>query len=400
MTVVNVILTIAACFGLWRLWRTTSGYGRASQIVAAGFLIRAFAGQALFWISWLELPIARSLQLGNGLWFFALDGAGYLRYAATLFAQQTYPSRTFVQVLAVFVAAFGNVASVAILLNCAAYLAMCALVVRMTRDTLVPLIALSFAPALILWSLQPLKDTYFLLLLTAMVFLCRRWLAAPRIPVAAAMLIVMYELAGVRWYAGVILWIAFAVFVIATRSRARTLALFVLLALAVRLGGATDIPSLERQPTTVVTEARKGFEASPGATTIVPATMPKTPAPALTTGFAAGFLPRFLGLVHIGGGRGLWFLAEIDTLAFDAVLVFAIVYSIRNRRRINALFVFVLLVFFALAGPMIYTVTNFGTLFRLRGMLYVLAALLPLTLSERAARAREDDAREPRDARQ
>jgi len=36
-----------------------------------------------------------------------------------------------------------------------------------------------------------------------------------------------------------------------------------------------------------------------------------------------------------------------------------------------------------LAGPMIYTVTNFGTLFRLRQMLYVIAAILPVTLAER-----------------
>ncbi|HWW59930.1 MAG TPA: hypothetical protein VN181_01055 [Thermoanaerobaculia bacterium] len=372
---------------------------RASRIVAAGFLIRAFAGQALFWISWLELPIARSLQLGNGLWFFALDGAGYMRYAASLSARQTYPSHAFVEVLALFVAVFGNVASVAILLNCAAYLAMCALVVRLphsreARDAgvLFPLAALSFAPALILWSLQPLKDTYFFLLMTAMVWLSKRWSEAPRVPIAAAMLIVMYELTGVRWYVGVIMWAAFAIFIITNRHRARTLLLFLLLATAVRLGGANDLPAIPRHgAATVVIDARRGFEATPGATTIAPATpsaaatAPPTPAAAVRIGFAAAFLPRFLGLVHIGGGRGLWVFAEIDTLAFDAVLVFAIVYSIRNRRRITPLFVFVLVVFVALAGPMIYTVTNFGTLFRLRGMLYVLAALLPLALAPRDA---------------
>jgi hypothetical protein len=35
----------------------------------------------------------------------------------------------------------------------------------------------------------------------------------------------------------------------------------------------------------------------------------------------------------------------------------------------------------ATALPMAYTVTNFGTLFRLREMIYVLAAVLPLTLA-------------------
>ena len=39
-----------------------------------------------------------------------------------------------------------------------------------------------------------------------------------------------------------------------------------------------------------------------------------------------------------------------------------------------------LLLFFLTAIPVIYVVNNFGTLFRLREMLYVMAALLPLTL--------------------
>ena len=44
------------------------------------------------------------------------------------------------------------------------------------------------------------------------------------------------------------------------------------------------------------------------------------------------------------------------------------------------------LVFVMLAGPMIYAVTNFGTLFRLRQMLYVIAAILPVTLAERVSK--------------
>jgi len=38
------------------------------------------------------------------------------------------------------------------------------------------------------------------------------------------------------------------------------------------------------------------------------------------------------------------------------------------------------LAFVMTAGPMLYTVNNFGTLFRLRLMVYFLAALLPITL--------------------
>jgi hypothetical protein len=41
----------------------------------------------------------------------------------------------------------------------------------------------------------------------------------------------------------------------------------------------------------------------------------------------------------------------------------------------------VLLVLIVTAVPMVYTVANFGTLFRLREMLYFLVAILPVTLA-------------------
>src|SRR6476659_2594123 len=80
----QILLTAIACAGLWRLWSWLDGRGKASLIISIGFLIRMLAGQILFWISWLRLPIARSLQLGNGFWFFATDGPGYLSYADEL----------------------------------------------------------------------------------------------------------------------------------------------------------------------------------------------------------------------------------------------------------------------------------------------------------------------------
>ena len=100
------------------------------------------------------------------------------------------------------------------------------------------------------------------------------------------------------------------------------------------------------------------------------------------------FLPRViaesLGIIRVGGGRGLWLFAEIDTIMFDLVLLYAIVFctrSLRSRRaRVTATFVLCVLVFVMTAGPMIYTVNNFGTLFRLRLMVYFLAAILPVML--------------------
>jgi hypothetical protein len=456
LALLQLVLTAAACFALWRLWRRVAGRGRASMIIAAGFVVRAFIAQALFWISWLGLPIGRSLQLGNGFWFFAIDGPGLLEYAnllaprgllAILFPDETYPSHFFVQVFTLFVAAFGGIASVAILLNCAAYLLTCALIIGMTvRDGRVSaagqfaLAALAFGPAAILWSLQPLKDTFFFLLIVAIVAVCRRWQgmwqgdvgAKARWQLSACALAILgltYAIGGMRWYVALIFWVAFAIFcvltVLSTHRRAwavvANLLLFLLLANAVRLGGRADIPTslgsvlnpktvATWRPSVVVAQigrTREGFEATKGATRILasrpvetsgPSLTPSPPKPSVQTffqriisGFAAMFLPhrvaQAFGLVRIGGGRGLWLFVELDTLVFDLVLLYAIVYCagtlIRSRAQVTPLFVLLLLMFVMLAGPMIYTVTNFGTLFRLRQMLYVIAAILPVTLAER-----------------
>ena len=50
-----------------------------------------------------------------------------------------------------------------------------------------------------------------------------------------------------------------------------------------------------------------------------------------------------------------------------------------------------ILVFAITAGPMIYTVNNFGTLFRLRQMLYVVAAVIPITLLKTSWMSNEEN---------
>jgi hypothetical protein len=614
IAVFQLLLATAACYGLWRLfvWSAAAMPPLAKRIVAAGFLIRALAGQALFWISWLRLPIARSLQIGDGIWLF-IDGWWYMSYArhlmhegvvATLtLTDARYPSRVFVQILTTCVALFGDMASVAIFLNCAAYLATCAILFRLrprgNGALLFALAAVAFGPGMIIWSLQPLKDTVFLLFIAALVYVCALWQERPRLSLAVAIVALAYALSSIRWYFGMVVWLALGVFFVVTALRtqrravliAAAVLLFAVIAQAVRLGGQEDIPIgireiLDPRPriaalwrpskaTQTVTNIRGGFERTAGATSIkpgralqpapapvlvakksapiakrapapppivepepvpttaapalataapapappvpepstpvpapepekpapvaaptptpetpapiakpksapVPAPAPATPQPApapvpvpekpapisalapepekpapitittpppapakpkpapehrrakpapvttttvhpppvtqsqptpppppparvplrrppepaapsfaarMISGVAAAFLPRVLGqalgLVSIGGGRGLWAFAELDTVAFDAVLLFAIVYIARTRPRITPLFVLVLLVFLGNAGPLIYTVTNFGTLFRLREMLYFLAALVPLTLAPR-----------------
>src|SRR5439155_21781861 len=84
LALLQLVLTAAACFALWRLWRRVAGRGRASVIIAAGFIVRASLAQALFWISWLGLPIGRSFQLGYGFWFFDLEGPVLFDYSITL----------------------------------------------------------------------------------------------------------------------------------------------------------------------------------------------------------------------------------------------------------------------------------------------------------------------------
>src|SRR5206468_7500143 len=76
--ILQVIFLVASCLGLFFLWRTARPSDRWLRlVVAAGFLGRAVSGQLLFWVSWARLPIARSLQLGDGLWLFAEDGLTY-----------------------------------------------------------------------------------------------------------------------------------------------------------------------------------------------------------------------------------------------------------------------------------------------------------------------------------
>jgi hypothetical protein len=512
--VLQALLAAAACFGLWRLCRAQP------RIVLAGFLVRALLGQALFWISYLRLPFARSLQLGDGFWFFAVDGPFYMGYASDLAARgaaamllhaQSYPSMFFVQLLSLCVVAFGSVASIALLLNCAAYLLTCTLIRRISpTQNKVALAAIAFSPASILFAMQPLKDALFMLLIVAMVAAFRRYedlwrdsaRPVPLLDCTLAMCAVLYALGGIRWYFSVIAWGSAAIFLIVTVLQARrkvwgffaSAMLLVLLAQAIRLGAPDLPPSFERllNPKTALewrpkasqehlATVQRGFDTTPGATTIAqggalaqsetapeepatetvaqvevaevkvpkvevaevkgakgetppqtesappaPAAAPTKPAPPpvtatvvavepsappdiapatpvaaqsawihlpksalrIVTGFTAMFLPRFvgesLGLIRVGGGRGLWLFAEMDTLVLDAVLLYAILSCARavlqRRAKLTATFVFCVLLFVMTAGPMVYTVNNFGTMFRLRLMLYCIAAILPITL--------------------
>jgi len=314
--ILQVVLTITACLALWRFARRFDRRDVTARIIVAGFLVRAFGAQLLFWISWLRLPLGRSLQIGNGLWFFAMDGDGYLRWANELLAKgakaivtidATYPSHVFVQLFTLCTAAFGVVASTAILLNCAAYLATCALILRVAppaaeRARAFAIAAVALGPASILWSLQPLKDTVFVLLITLLIALGHEWQAlwraAPRpsraITCIAALCVTVYAIAGTRWYVGAMSAAALFVFLplVANVARPRLVpsaaaaAVVFLVGSAFLIGGDGDIPPSLRHaldgsmllktrvetPANLLAATRRGFGSTPGATTISPGT--------------------------------------------------------------------------------------------------------------------------------
>lgn len=492
LAIVRVVLTAAAGYGLWRLWRSVAATDpRAKAIVGAGFLLRALVAQALFWISWLKLPIATSLQAGNGFWFFALDGPTYLEMVNNVLAKgplailnidAVYPSHVFIQLVAVCVMLFGGVAALAILVNCAAYLGTCAVILRLAGDGarvgvpgLFALTAVAFGPGAVLWSLQLLKDTVLIFLMVAIIAGYAYWQktgldardsglgtrASGRPAVIAGMAACYFGLAGIRWYFALVILAASVpcAAVVAWRSPRRIrVALVSALAIllfsqAIRFGGDSDVPRAIREVLALdpavlaewspigmantLTRVRIGFQNTSASTTIVAGSAlasessePVTPRKQtpferersvgaartnrgtagetpgdivadLGARFALFMFPRFIveptGIARVGGSRGLWLFAELDTMAFDLVLLVSMVLCWRSLRsaavQVTPLFVLLVLTCVLLLPPVLYTINNFGTLFRMRQMLYVLVALAPLSLALRAKPSAEAIAR-------
>jgi hypothetical protein len=172
------LLLVAFGIALFYLWRAAApSQPWLRWIVAAGFLARAIAGQALFWISWLHLPVLRSLQMGDGFWIFAQDGAFYFPQAlaaaekgwrAIVFYDRASASVSYVQLLSGMISLAGRAPSTGLLLNLFCYLGTIALLVRWSRAqpaastaTAIAIAAISLTPSVILWSLQPMKESCF-----------------------------------------------------------------------------------------------------------------------------------------------------------------------------------------------------------------------------------------------
>lgn len=447
---IRLISCILIGFSMLAMWRKVSADPSVRAVIGLGFAARALGGIALFWISYLHLPIATSLQLGRGFWFFAPDGVGYFDYAAGAAASGLYgivtldpqlPSVFYIKALALLMYLIGTTPAVAILLNLLAYLGSCVLFVSWGNrlalgkaPMLLAVAAISFFPSWILWSFQPLKDTLFLLLTVAYAFVASRWLdsdpqrrfALASTRAIAALAVLIYAVASIRWYAAILLVAANSLAWLLTilrssdRRLARAGAVLALLLVAAAVipvaagpylppfgralfrpsggGQLASVPnstleyieskrvdSLATAADTMIYAGRRLRHAprdgQPDAASLVERLFPRA---------VAMFLPRAvgtaLGWVEIGGGRGLWILAELDTMFFDVVLL-GIAWTMWRQRRndfvLRPVFVHVAVTTLVLAAALCYQTANFGTLFRLRSMVAIGFVLLLFTVARR-----------------
>jgi hypothetical protein len=240
---IGLVLAGIALFVLWR--KTISPDALTNFAIAAGFAVRALLGQALFWISWARLPFGRSLQVGQGFWFFAMDAisqyfpqalqGAHQGFSAIIHYERGMASVSFVQLLSVALLLFGEEPSTGLLLNLFCFLGSSYLIVRWADGRLharvaarVAIMAIALSPALILWSLQPLKDTFFSFLVVALIAACAAWERSwssessfgRRVGIAAAIWIATYLLGGLRWYFTLMILIGLSVFALLVAIRA------------------------------------------------------------------------------------------------------------------------------------------------------------------------------------
>ncbi len=318
---VAIVQTMCCLFAgamLWQGWRSVAARSRGvTLIVTFGFLARAVAGTLLFWVSYLELPIGRQLQDGDGYWKLASDSRLYMALATEMLSEGWHsvlypfrgaPSPFYLQTLSVFGAVVGLTIATGILINLFAYLGTCAVILRVGAvngvvawPALFALAALSFAPGPIVWSVQPLKDPLFLFLIAAFIGSAAAWQDAWRTGRGArammlyslSLMALLYAIAAVRWYFGVVLLVAaipFFVVCAATaprkgRASAASVLLFLVLSQAVAVGAgsylpqpfaeilrpghqSSDLATISRRVGAMLGKSRERFEATGGASAI------------------------------------------------------------------------------------------------------------------------------------
>jgi hypothetical protein len=247
---VIVHLSVAAAVGIVLVVAVrgvTKQSAAAGAIVAGGLLARAVVGVGLFWISYLNLPLFRSLQFGEGFWSLMGDARGYYRYASVAVSEglNTIPlgasSPFYTKTLAVWMRLVGISPAAGLLLNVCFYVAVCAVLTRLYKPSggierdkplLVALASISFSPVVLIHSTQTLKEDFFLALVVAVCLgasaLVRalvyarqtdrlRRVAVPLVVLTAA----SYAIGGIRGYYAVMVWGALALVLTAFASTLR-----------------------------------------------------------------------------------------------------------------------------------------------------------------------------------
>jgi hypothetical protein len=134
--------------------------------------------------------------------------------------------------------------------------------------------------------------------------------------------------------------------------------------------------------------AQRAVTQSQRSTVVLPASRASRFIAGLTAIVVPKLVAERLNLVDIRGGRGMWLFADLDTIVFDIVLLialYAICRAIATRSLAEPMFWYIALMTLFLAAPLIYAVSNFGTLFRQREMIFIGLALTPLALARALA---------------
>jgi len=369
--------------------------GWAGWLVAAGVAGRAVLAFALFFVSYLDLPLLESLHTGDGFWELAPDARLYFNSAVGILQSGPSalttegPAPTFVAALTAWMWLVGISPAAGALLNICCYVLVCWLLVRILEDrpaaALAGVAAFTLSPALVVFGSQSLKDGFFAAAVACTCAGAWRLLVVPgvaRRPVRPALLAPavilggLYVAAGMRTYYAVFLWGALSAVLLGaavTRGRRgmawRLLAAAAFCALgytviAVGAGARYDrfVAQVAGRPSAgggeesdagsgsatveAFDRARSGFISSGGGTNLSESVDSAGSAEsrgladrlrAVALGLLVVFVPvkllGWLGLLHFSGGRGLIALADIDTLFVDLSLLIVLAMVWRGWRR-------------------------------------------------------------------
>ncbi len=308
------------------------------------------------------------------------------------------------------------------------------------RAALVGLTGLSLSPALVLFAAQGLKDQFIVTLLVLAAAGMFWWLDARQaVPVRRLesvggwlmLAVAVFCIAGVRAYLAFLmlaavgaallvqalprhrgwgrravgalvsmpaLWLAFMVGagpyyqqyggMVAKVLPAYATAHLPAPAVTLLTSGISRSAAAMGAPAEAIENARAGFVRTPGATNLVSADAPQDGVVMrLLRGFAAALVPisalKAAGVVEFTGGRGLLVVTDVDAIVNLLLLCGAagLLLTWWRRPQHTAYVVYAVAVAAAVWVPLAYVVTNFGTLFRLRVMAFVLVWLVLLGLA-------------------